>query len=1354
CIKRNIGHLCHDEPRDADSKKAKSSHAPSAVDESETTQSELTRSSIDQSATGSMGPPPPFDRKASAFGAAVLGQGNPLHLVSPGAGTGMAGNGSNMNQFAGFSDAWLTAQNHYHDMQSYHPNNYLIAPEVTHEFNLLNDFLQTSLLDDGGIVSDESQNSPAFSRTAGANDMLPTFGNHNGNNRAGAGNGNNALSQMLPPQNLEQGKAISRPGSIVQGDKDKAREYYLQAADPSGNDTPEERMDRVLKAKYEAGLLKPFNYVKGYARLGTYLDGHIAASSKQKILRTIDRFRPKFREKAQALTDMELLYVEMWFEKQLMEYDRVFASMAVPACCWRRTGEIFRGNNEMAELLHVPVENLRDGKISLHEILTEESLVRYWEEFGTIAFDPAHDTLLTACTLKNPDDKATDPVHPADEALVICKLTRSLKAFSQALSTRLPSANDTLSIDALLAELNPKLETIIRFSGSPRAKSQRVELDKRGTELWNLCTRQRRDNVGGAAAAPAARKKLLLRSRTYAFFMISVARGVSGGAEPQLADVVHVMKLALKAGKTCLDDGSTSSSALKLAETAWKTDNFPVMEFMYSKGHLQPNALDPSSAEKMTEILFEIGKDLSKKEDFGMAVRWLERGYDIINAQDLSLLSRDAIELRLSVCQALIHALLGLCTPESSGKALDLVSYIESEIGEKPVVLLLRLELLQKAPAEVFDIEAYADNLRRMVRSFNFSEAHFKLLVHHARKLHDKSPTLATSVVDGMLRGTIVSSGREEWVERLVLLRIWMETTQRDGMRAIEELMGVLAGLQDNLSKPFGASTAVGALTLVWKKIEANYNQGHFDFADGWCQIALQPLFQNGGPANMSRLGRKLILCALGRNDAEMARQVFHSMSEAAQNEPMTRYLMYKAALRSSDQELAAQCLERVALSAAGDPNFLYACVLEAQQAGDKVCAMQAMKQLVEKFEFSETSPIHLPALLRCNIRLTVSVVESEKGARERQSAVEEVLVLFEGGEKVTFIGFYHRLIKSSLAVEAIQRGPTDKDGNRMFTVKELDWFCQNAYNLGLKHADNWDVKHLIRLYNSCLTIAKHYPEDLPAEAASDLALRTMFCDFIAAAALVSLARTEDNVEQQLQHYLVMRRHVMAYNAALEKQMSDGLDTRLKSDLTAKLATLMVFDFEAAMTLKKTDELGFIIRTAVTCRDVNTLKAMGDIALRGKLPGQDGYEETVAYQVLRHRQRDLGAREDEGRQTGKVHPVHVPRRITARCGAGAEADEAGRRRGEGFSQGALHFLCCSTLLPPFAVSQHPFPAEELEWLVTVGFNQAVDAYNVRQDDECNTWADLALNLAHYADDGGVLEKTVQENRMKLKFDLP
>lgn len=222
----------------------------------------------------------------------------------------------------------------------------MIAPEVTHEFNLLNDFLHSSLLDDGAFAADDQSMQT---------DMTQGY--------QGDGSGS-----LLPPSALqgpaarfqaaEQGNSISRPASVVPADK--AREYYLQAADPSGNDTPEERMQRVLKAKYDAGLLKPFNYVKGYARLSTYLDSHVGAATKQKILRQLDRFRPKFREKMHALTDMDLVYVEMWFEKTLMEYDRVFASMAVPACCWRRTGEIFRGNKEMAELIHVPVERLRD----------------------------------------------------------------------------------------------------------------------------------------------------------------------------------------------------------------------------------------------------------------------------------------------------------------------------------------------------------------------------------------------------------------------------------------------------------------------------------------------------------------------------------------------------------------------------------------------------------------------------------------------------------------------------------------------------------------------------------------------------------------------------------------------------------------------------------------------------------------------------------------------------------------------------------------------------------------------------------------------------------------------------------
>ena len=253
---------------------------------------------------------------------------------------------------AGFSDAWLASQNHYHDMHNFHPN-YVIAPEVTNEFNLLNDFLQTSLLDDGALLGDDQTQPDAGAAASGfpsSSAMLPPSVVQGGS--------------MLAP-NAEQGAAIVRPSSVVPADKTRA--YYLQAADPTGNAGPEERMRQVLQAKYEAGMLKPFNYVKGYTRLQNYLDTHVAQSSKQKILRQLDRFRPKFREKMKDLTDMDLVLVEMWFERTLMDYDRVFASMAVPACCWRRTGEIFRGNKEMAELIKVPVEDLRgvsaDGKV-------------------------------------------------------------------------------------------------------------------------------------------------------------------------------------------------------------------------------------------------------------------------------------------------------------------------------------------------------------------------------------------------------------------------------------------------------------------------------------------------------------------------------------------------------------------------------------------------------------------------------------------------------------------------------------------------------------------------------------------------------------------------------------------------------------------------------------------------------------------------------------------------------------------------------------------------------------------------------------------------------------------------------
>jgi len=38
--------------------------------------------------------------------------------------------------------------------------------------------------------------------------------------------------------------------------------------------------------------------------------------------------------------------------------------------------------------------------MTIHEIITEEHLVEYWEKFGRIAFDGTKKAMLTSCSLK------------------------------------------------------------------------------------------------------------------------------------------------------------------------------------------------------------------------------------------------------------------------------------------------------------------------------------------------------------------------------------------------------------------------------------------------------------------------------------------------------------------------------------------------------------------------------------------------------------------------------------------------------------------------------------------------------------------------------------------------------------------------------------------------------------------------------------------------------------------------------------------------------------------------------------------------------------------------------------------
>ena len=87
----------------------------------------------------------------------------------------------------------------------------------------------------------------------------------------------------------------------------------------------------------------------------------------------------------------------------------------IPACLWRRTGEIYKGNKEFAELAGVSIESLRDGRLCIYELMAEESAVNYWEKYGSVSFDPSQKAVLTMCKLRTKNRSLVHATASAQE---------------------------------------------------------------------------------------------------------------------------------------------------------------------------------------------------------------------------------------------------------------------------------------------------------------------------------------------------------------------------------------------------------------------------------------------------------------------------------------------------------------------------------------------------------------------------------------------------------------------------------------------------------------------------------------------------------------------------------------------------------------------------------------------------------------------------------------------------------------------------------------------------------------------------------------------------------------------------
>lgn len=354
-----------------------------------------------------------------------------------------------------------------------------------------------------------------------------------------------------------------------------------------------------------------------------------------------------------------------------------------------------------------------------------------------------------------------------------------------------------------------------------------------------------------------------------------------------------------------------------------------------------------------------------------------------------------------------------------------------------------------------------------------------------------------------------------------------------------------------------------------------------------------------------------------------MATEAFNEMSEAARNEPFTRFLMFKIAVRTSDKDLgmwqfciystwciltcatAVSCLQGLSESTDPDRRLLYGCALDAQETGNRELALMALKLVLDQIGLVAPDAGHIPTILRCAIRLTMAEIE---GLRESESSVESLCLLFEKGRLPLYSTWKLRLTfreASEQAKRSRQKAKAPgKQGDIVFTTKELDWFSRNGYNIGLRSIVEWSPPKSLRIISSCIRFLDLYPDDIDEPTSAEISYRRLLCNYLCTCILVELARAEDNIETQLQHYLISRRHVQEFRS--KKELFKRVAEDEVEDLKNKFGILLGYDFEATVRLKGWEALRGIVEEAAQCtnKGISIFETITDILISSEAPSR------------------------------------------------------------------------------------------------------------------------------------------------------
>ncbi|EIN11889.1 hypothetical protein PUNSTDRAFT_50722 [Punctularia strigosozonata HHB-11173 SS5] len=167
-------------------------------------------------------------------------------------------------------------------------------------------------------------------------------------------------------------------------------------------DSGEFGADKAVKSSVYEKVTAPYDYTEGYHALMKHLSSRFEKNDILRIVRALAIFRPSLIALQLPLSEEDEVFVEKCFQRSLLELNKLISFSGTPTVAWRRTGEICLVGAEFSTLTEWSRESLLGQRKYIWELFENQSVVEYWENFASHAFENTTQSVYAHCILLKP----------------------------------------------------------------------------------------------------------------------------------------------------------------------------------------------------------------------------------------------------------------------------------------------------------------------------------------------------------------------------------------------------------------------------------------------------------------------------------------------------------------------------------------------------------------------------------------------------------------------------------------------------------------------------------------------------------------------------------------------------------------------------------------------------------------------------------------------------------------------------------------------------------------------------------------------------------------------------------------